>query len=217
MAFSFDERIQPEPEKAEYGYAIVLLDQNDVTDLIIAMAPAVTVRGVVQFETSQPDWRTVAQGCEGFPISTMQIVLATDHTSMPGPGEMVAVAPDGTFSWHIIGGPRVIRLGAGCAPWRLDRVLLDGADITNEPVDFGQTPYQTLTAAFSDAAQPLTVRVVDREGRAVPEAWVAVVSADPAHRHGWSSATLVHRANEEGRAWFPLLPADYLVVAVPRQ
>jgi hypothetical protein len=202
---------------SEYGYAAVTVEDGDRTDVIITTQRDVSVRGVVRLEGGTGPPTSQGAGCGPNLVTGMRALLATDVTTFMGPAESAAVAADGTFAFLNLGGPRVIRWGNGCGPWRLERVLLDGADVTNEPIDFAHRAYTKLEAVFSDAAQGLSVRVVDGEGRPVPQAWVAVLSSDSAEQKGWSNGTIAQLTNKHGRTGFPLLPAEYLTMALPQE
>jgi hypothetical protein len=196
----------------------VHLTDADAIGVTVTTVPTVTVKGVVEFGPGQWSQPPGYPPCDmPGPVHSLRAVLALPETNWLGPSETALVGADGRFEFLALAGPVVIRPGLQCNGARLERVLLDGQDVTDTPVDFCERGGRAVRVTFTDAREGIHVRVVDAAGRPVPEAHVAFVSADPDRRQGWNSATMVTAVSPQGWAALSLPPGDYLVRAVPKK
>jgi hypothetical protein len=193
----------------ERGYATVTIDDGDVRDLVITTAPGVTVRGRIRFDEAQ----------EGSPRpETIVVHAALAAAEWLGPFESAPVAEDGTFALHHVVGPRVFRTGWGAARmrnwWAPGPVLLDGRDITNEPVYAGQEPIGEIVVVFTQRPATIVGRVEDVAGLTMPGACVVLLPENAELQRGWSTAVGTADADRRGRFYFTGMPdGDYFVTA----
>ena len=198
------------PVGYERGFATVTIDDADVDDLVITTAPGATVRGRIRFDEAQP----------GAPRpDTIVVHAALAAAEWMGPSESAPVAADGTFVLHDLVGPRIFRTGWGATRmrswWAPGPVLLDGRDITNEPIYPGQEPVGEVVVVFTQDPSTIIGRVEDVAGLTIPGACVALLPEEAALRRGWSTAVGVAEADRRGRFYFTALPpGDYLVAAI---
>ena len=125
------------------------------------------------------------------------------------------VAPDGTFVLRNAFGPRVLRTGYVPVPgsmWWPSKVLLDGKDVTNVPIDFSEHPDGQLEVVFTQHPASITGMVTDGEGQPVSLAWVTLTGTDRASGQLWATTSDVTQADEMGRFGIVVPPG-----AVPRE
>jgi hypothetical protein len=196
------------PVGYERGFATVTIEDADVHEVVITTAPGVTVRGRIRFEESQP----------GSPRPDALVVhAALAAAEWMGPAESAPVAEDGTFVLHDLVGPRIFRTGWGArlrSWWAPGPVLLDGRDITNEPIYPGREPVGEVVVVFTQTPSTILGRVEDIAGLTTPGACVVLLPEDPSLRRGWSTAVDTAEADRRGRFYFSALPpGEYLVAA----
>ena len=197
------------PVGFERGFTTVTVTDSDVHDVVITTAPGVTVTGRVTFEGNVAD----------SPLPPHIVVnLALAVTEWTGPMQSAVVGPDGTFELPDVRGPRIFRLGwqlpSASSRWGPGRVLLDGRDITNVPVEFERIPSGDLEIVFTDQRSAIVGRVEDVAGLAVPGACAVLLPQDSVLRHGWSTAVGTTTADHRGRFHFSSVPeGDYFVSA----
>lgn len=196
------------PAGFERGFSVVTIRDGDVPDIVIATAPGATVRGRIRFDAAQP----------GAPRpETIVVHAGLALTEWMGPSETAIVAPDGTFVLHDVRGPRIFRT-AGVGPrsrrwWSPGPVLLDGHDITNEPVDATREPVGEIVIVFTQAPSTIFGRVEDVAGLTTPGACVVLLPEERDLQRGWSTAVGTARADRRGQFYFTGLPQGEYVVA----
>ena len=131
-----------------------------------------------------------------------------------GANGAMRIGTDGAFSIESPGGMSVIRISGLPADWTVEAVRLDGADITDQEVDFGEGVRQ-VEIVLTDRVSHVRGSVTDRTGRPVGDASV-IVFVDNSTLWGESSRFV--RETRPGRdGQFQLTgmpPADYLAVAI---
>jgi hypothetical protein len=156
-------------------------------------------------------------------LETLQVVAHETEFELPSLLDApvvvspTPVASDGTFAFKGLFGPRLLRLGRLPAGWTLQRVSVDGADVTNVPVDFkgGATP-RTVHMVITSRTSSISGVVRDQAGQPVSQARVVAFSADE-RTWGWRSLTVKSvESDADGRYLIEgLLDGHYHVVAVP--
>lgn len=128
--------------------------------------------------------------------------------------------PGATFVLRNAFGPRILRCyyrNAGGSRWWPLRVLLDGRDVTNVPVDFSGHPESRLEVVLTQHPARLTGTIVDRQGRPRRMAWITVAGDDPATRQAWATMADATQGDAAGRFSIELPPGTYRVRALPEE
>jgi hypothetical protein len=194
------------------GYSVVAIRDRDIADVTVTLHPSTTVSGRVTFESErsmdapQPTVHVLAM----LAVEGMRVNHATT----------ASVADDGTFTLPGVYGPRLIRVGYGgdrnSPPWWPKAVFVDGANVTNVPIDFSTRSSARVEVVFSDRPTAVVGLVHDEAGLPVDGARVLLFSKDPAMWAAWSTAVQTGVSDENGRFWFvaPMPAGDYRAIAL---
>lgn len=125
------------------GVGIVRVGASSVSGVNVAVRRDTAITGRFRMDSETPaPWPTH--------IAVMAVLV---HEDAELPVARIADGgPGGTFHLRNAYGPRVLRFGYVLAPgtwWRPWKVLLDGKDITNTPVDFSEHENGQLEVVFS--------------------------------------------------------------------
>ena len=153
---------------------------------------------------------------------TFEYRLSGDRSSGFGWGGIIArglggamrMGPDGVFSIESPGGMSVIRISELPPNWTVKAVRLEGTDITDQEIDFGEGVRQ-VEVVLTDRVSRVRGSVVERTGRRVAGGSV-IVFADNSALWGESSRHVreTRSARDGGFEFAGLPPGDYLAVAV---
>ena len=187
---------------------------QDITDLIITTAPGSTLTGRVIFEgtskAARPD-----QVSANSPDHRANVVYRRS-------GDNGAIDAAGRFQLHGIIGRAIFVTGfkdynVRDAGWSMKSVTLNGADITDTPIDIPGTGDITgIEITLTDTLTRLSGTVMNAR-REVVKNYVVVILPERL-KEGMLPGrfTRTVRPNQEGRYEIRGLPAgDYLIVAVP--
>jgi hypothetical protein len=123
---------------------------------------------------------------------------------------------ESTFEVEHLWGRRLIRLRRAPAGWRLERVIVDGKDATDVPIDFTGRSYTGAEIVLTSQTAAVKGFVVDGAGRRVFDGRVVVFAADSSR---WTlHSRFVEVANVSADGAFAidgLPPGEYLAVVVP--
>jgi beta-lactamase regulating signal transducer with metallopeptidase domain len=132
-----------------------------------------------------------------------------------GANGAMRIGSNGGFSIESPGGLSWIRVSDLPPNWTLKAVRLDGADITDQPVDFGQGS-RRIEIVLTDRVSIVRGNVMDRSGRPMSNVTVVLFADDPTRWEGESSRFV--RETRSGRdGSFELTglpPGDHLAVAI---
>jgi hypothetical protein len=128
--------------------------------------------------------------------------------------DAMRIGPDGAFSIESPGGMSVIRISELPPNWTVKAVRLEGTDITDQEIDFGEGVRQ-VEVVLTDRVSQVRGSVVERTGRPVAGGSV-IVFVDNTALWGESSRHVREtRSGRDGQFQVTgLPPADYLAVAV---
>jgi hypothetical protein len=194
------------------GAKHVIVDGADIDDVFIRTRTPTVVSGKVLLD--------------GEPISAAVASHLTLRTSAnAGPGGMSAVLEtsfatpnaDATFVILAIPGGRLIR-ASGLPPGTvLKRVLVRGADATDEGFDVASSPISDVVVELTTKPAVVSGRVADDQGAPISGAGVIVYSSDPSRwRLVLTRAVVSARTRADGTFVFSGLPAgSYYIAAVP--
>jgi protocatechuate 3,4-dioxygenase beta subunit len=158
---------------APAGSMEVIVSGEDVSGLLIAVSSGVTVRGRIVAAGGRPP--------EGLRTSDVRIPLQPFPPGMgafPG-GGTVTVADDWTFEGSNMQGQRLLRptMPQG---WALRRVLHQGVDVTDTPINFSRGPVDDLVVEITQDLTSLDGRVQDARGTLVTDYVVVIFAEDSA-------------------------------------
>ncbi len=143
----------------------------------------------------------------------------------PGPGwtgvharganGALRIGSDGVFSIESPGGISVVRVSEMPANWMLKAVRVDGADITDQPVDFGQGT-RKIEIVLTDRVSIVRGNVMDRSGRPMDNVSVVLFADDSSLWEGESSRFVreTRSGRDGGFELTGLPPGDHLAVAI---
>ena len=197
----------------EFAALRVTVGSQDLAKLTLTTAKGAAVNGRVEGEGgSAPELgklEVVAHETE-FELPPLRGTPALGVSPAP-------VAPDGTFSFHGLFGPRLLRFNRLPPGWALRSATLDGADVTDTPVDFkGTDSPRVLRIVITSRTSSASGIVRDGAGKAMSGARV-VVFADDERTWGFRSRLIkAAESGADGRYSIEgLLDGRYHVVAVP--
>lgn len=198
----------PDPS-VERGLQVVRLEGKDASSVLVRTS-RYSLRGKYVMRSDNPAAKWPPQ------IHLVASLVIGDRAYPVGEGGSTG-APNGEFLLENVLGPRVLRAGysLGRDTWWPWQVRLDGVDITDTPTDFSQHPNGKLEFVFTQHPASITGTVVDAAGHPVPDAWIALFSADRAMWNEWASTTERLRAGN-GEFSVAVRPGRYLVAAIAR-
>lgn len=199
--------------KEESGAKRVIVDGADIDDVFIRTQPPTILSGKVVLD--------------GEPIGAKIAARLTLRTTQnAGPGGMSSVMnasfatpnEDGTFVLPAIPGGRLVRADGLPPGATLKRVLVRGADVTDEGFDVASTPIADILVELTSKPAVISGRIVDDRGAPTGGTGVIVYSTDPSRWRLVLTRVIVSaRAKADGTFSFAGLPAgSYYIVSVPQ-
>lgn len=197
----------------EFAASRLAVVGQDLTDLVITTSKGAVVQGRLTVEggTLPPGAQLhVSPHATAF---VLPVPFGDTAPVMPA----AAVGGDGTFTCPNLFGPILLRVDGLPAGWALKSVVVDGADVTDAPVDFrGSAMTREARIVVTARTSSVAGTVRDDAGQPVDRARVVVFSEDD-RTWGWRSR-LVHSTETEADGRYTLeglLAGSYRVVAVP--
>jgi hypothetical protein len=193
-----------------FGWLPITIDQQDASDLLLRVVPGPSLRG-----------RIVLKEPGGPPLTPNEVNVGTVPTEFDSSPVMGDPPPstrrdDWTFEVGNQSGVRLIRVAVRSPAWMLDRVLLDGRDVTDTPVDFRKGDVDDVEVVLTSRVSGVSGRVVDGDGQAVTEYSLVLFSTD--ERKWTDRSRFVHNARPTQAGAFEVRevpPGDYYVAALP--
>ena len=201
----------PGPGDIEQTMLPITVTGEDVTGLLLQMTHGCRLLGrVVTEEGTAPP----------FPSSGIRVdplpVMSGAPISIRNIGTQGIVKDDWSFEMTGISGSMLFRISRLPTGYMLKSVLLDGRDITDQPLDIkGTEDVSGLQVVITSHVTEVTGAPVDAKGQPVLE-YAVVVFADDAARWKYPSRFLATgRPDQQGRFKIPNLPPGrYLAVAL---
>jgi hypothetical protein len=192
----------PAPEMA---YVPLVVGTEDLEGITVTTTRGATVNGTLVAE----------QGTGQFPMTGIN-VTAQPLRQQVGAGQRGArVAADGTFSLAGVIGPQVLRVEGVPQGWMVSRVEMNGADVTDAPLEFKGTERVAARIVLTNRVPELggTVRAPQESATGYQ---VVVFAADPTKWTFSSRYVRTTRAGIDGSFTLRALPPDdrYLAVAL---
>jgi len=188
---------------------------DDVVDLELRAGLGARLNGTVVRDTSA----TRRLDPSGVMVVFEQRISGSGQGSVGviarGANGAMRIGADGAFSIESPGGMSAIRVSALPANWTVKAIRLDGDDITDRAVDFGQGN-RKVEIVLTDRVSVVRGNVMDRRGRPMGNVSVVLFADDPTLWEGESSRFV--RETRSGRdGGFELTgmpPGDHLAVAI---
>jgi hypothetical protein len=198
--------------QAPFGWMTVTVAGRSLDDLVIRVLPGRSLRGRITLEgdlgsAPKPDQVRVFPGPVEF-----------DSAPVVGGGPPNSVTRDDwTFETNNMNGLRVVRLNVLNAPgWVVKRVMHDGKDVTDSPLDFRSGDVNDVEIVLTNRAASVGGRVFDFEGKPATDYAVVVFAADSSKWSFPSRFITLGRPNQSGSYLVSGLPPEtYLAVALP--
>jgi protocatechuate 3,4-dioxygenase beta subunit len=188
---------------------------DDVTGLIVTLAPGMTISGRVVFDGHHTPVPTDARG---YSVRVVPVETSGVGVGVPVP----QVNPDGTF---VIEGaaPGTYRISVGMPTrtgslptWTVQRIMHEGRDVADSTFDVHPgTDVTGLEVVLIDRVTEVSGTVTDRQGKPVTDYSVLLLPTDPS---AWVTGTrrrpAPQRPDSTGRFRFIDLPAGEYYLAV---
>jgi protocatechuate 3,4-dioxygenase beta subunit len=199
--------------EGEFGAAFVQVDGDDAS-VVVRMSAGSSVAGRVTFDHEPP-----APAAAGAGITVTAHAADVDLRSIAdNPVANATVSDD--WTWQIAGlnGPRRLTVTGLPQGWSLERILVNGLEVTDQPLPFGAADQslQDVEIVIADRGASLSGRVAAAGDRTLPGASVVAFATDRAR---WYDGTrFVQLAGTvRGTFGFQALPAgDYYVAAIDK-
>lgn len=196
----------------------VVVDQADVTGLVISLQPGVKVSGRVVFDgaSTQPS----ATQLQRPGVRLLPAQPGGGRMGNPGmANQQSLINPDGTFSSAglVPGRYSVIAPTWPLLKWIVKDLVADGKDVSDAPLDITGSDVTSLVVTLTDQPAQLSGVVRDLSSRPDPNALVVVFPAD---RRAWGWPNGIHTKNAHvtttGTYTLTRLPpGDYELAAIP--
>ena len=182
----------------------VTIDGSDITDLQLTVTKLSVIHGRVAFDGA------------GTPPKAAEIRLTAARLDpMVNGGGMVSIKDDLTFEMPIAAGRVYLRAQPIGQTWRLGRVLLSGADITDAGVDVPVNgAINDIVVELTDHLYPVGGRVTDAAGGVVRDCLVIVFAQDPAAWTPWTRYIGTARPGLDDRFTVKMPAGEYYAVAM---
>ncbi len=206
---------QPQAQRVDaprvWASADISVDGRDVTDVVLALQPGLTVSGHLAFNGG---------GTPPADLSRVRLNLSPVNlpgvASQPGMPSSATVDASGRFTIPNVV-PGLYRLSAsGAAGWTMESAVIGGQDSLDYPVDV--RPGQSLTGAlvtFTDRQTEVSGAMTDGRGQPVPDYTLIIFPSDPSFWTPGARRIQSTRPGTDGRFIFRNLPpGEYRVATV---
>jgi len=197
--------------QATFGWLPATVNGTDLTNLVVRVTAGTAARGRLVFEgdgTPQPK-----------PSDVMVFPRPVEFNSsslMGGGPPPYSGHDDWTFEVRAMSGLRVVRVSVRSPGWTLKRVMLDGKDVTDVPLDFRTKDVEGLEVVLTTRGATVNGGVADADGKPVSSYSVVVFAEEPSRWPFPSRFVTIARPSQDGRFRVEgLPPANYLAIAVP--
>jgi hypothetical protein len=191
----------------DFGSTVITVDTPAVSDVLITVSPGATYKGRFVLEGDGPPPTP-----ERMRLGYMPVDFVTGPVIGAGlPPQRVN--PDLTFEVSKLSGRGVLRPTVP-APWILKRILINGEDVTDTPLDFRQGDRSDVEIVLTSRVTKLTGTVTDAN-KPVTDYAVVAFATDPSKWTANSRFMTLARSNPKGEFTIQTLPpGSYALVAL---
>lgn len=195
--------------RSPFGWLSVSPNGVDLTGLVVKIRSGTSARGRVAFEGTAPrpsagDIRVAARPIE---------FESSPYGGGPPP---YAINDDWTFELGNQFGLRVLRPTVASEAWMLGRIVINGKDVSDDPIDFSKEDVTDIEVVFTDRVTSVRGGVTSADGTAISTYSIVVFAADKARWTYPSRFVALGRPNQDGRFTIRALPPEqYRIVALP--
>jgi len=191
---------------AEFAATEVVVDGSDVAGVTLTLSKGTTAGGRIRFDTGDPPSGLRPSDVFVTPQLIQQQMLGTN-------GLPPATRDDWTFELQGLRGRGFIRAGT-VTDWQLKRVLLDGVDVTDRPLNFDAS-IEGLEVELTQRLTTVSGGVSDDAGAVALDATVILFAEDPGKWGPHSRFIQSARPDQQGRFTIKgLPPGEYVAIAV---
>jgi hypothetical protein len=194
---------------SQFGWLPVAVAEEDQPNLIVRVAKGPSLRGRITFEgDTAPRPRPNEVRVTASPVE----FDAAPIGGGPPPSQM---HDDYTFEVGNLSGRRAIRVTIRSPAWSVKRIVVDGKDVADTPVEFRGRDVENVEVVLTSLGPTVAGGVRDSDGEPVRDYNVVFYAADPSRWTFPSRFIALGRPNQDGRYLVRgLPPEDYLAVAV---
>lgn len=198
----------PGSQPTLWGRASVALDDADVDDVIVLMAPSLTVNGRAVFEgnTTRPTPEQLGR----IPVSL------TSASGAAGPVTQARLDASGQFVIRgLVPGEYFVRVDGAPPGWYLKSAIAAGRDVSDSALELSSGADMAVTITFTDRATEVAGTVRDARGLAAAGATVIAMPASATTGRLNPTRTREVRTSSTGVFTISGLPSgDYYFVAI---
>jgi len=196
--------------EGEFASAFVTVDGLDVADVGLRLTAGSSIGGRVVFEGDDPP--AVSD------VQLTALVADPDLVSLAdNPPARAQFQEDGTFEMRGIVGARRLQVVAAPSGWMLKAILVNGGDVTDEPLMFGSVEQSlaNVEVVLTHGVTEIAGEIGEDHEQRLQDALVLAFSTNRARWYA-NSRYLAHATPDEEGAFSVrgLPPGDYYVVAV---
>jgi protocatechuate 3,4-dioxygenase beta subunit len=198
-----------------FGYRTFTVEGQNIDALVVTVPAPRTIRGRITFDG---DMSMLPKTTHEVIISARQINF--ESAPIGGGPPPTAIREDWTFEIGAMSGQRLVtastRPSASAGPgWMVKRVMLNGQDVTDVPLDLREQDVNGLEVVLTTRASTVTGTVTDADDKPLADFSVVIFADDEAKWTTWSRFIVAPRTGPKGTFTVRGLPAgSYIAVGV---
>jgi 5-hydroxyisourate hydrolase-like protein (transthyretin family) len=192
-----------------FGWLPIAVGDNDLDGVVLKTTPGTMLRGRFVLE----DNAVPPPKAEELHVNAINVEF--DSGPVGGGPSPSTTHDDLTFETTRMSGVRRIFVDVRNPRWALQRITLNGQDITDTPVDLRTKDIEDVQVVLTPKVSHVTGAVTDDKGPVADYA-VVIFPSDPTKWIDRSRFVTVGRPTQQGRFTVSALPPeDYLAIAIP--
>ena len=206
------------PTAGQFAYGTLEIGGGDVIGLQLTMKPAMTMSGRLLFDSAT----SPAVSGRRIPVRGLTTGAASAGGAAVGVSDQ-----SGAFTVsnlvpgrYVVGGPLSFGPTTDTMTWTLQSVVADGRDVTDLPLEIGDTAPKNVVVTYTDKWQELSGRLQSQSGAPVSDYTIIVFPEDKTYWFQGTRRIVTARPGTDGRFTLSgkglttLPPGKYLLAAV---